>query len=81
MVFLHVESNQYIVWLKFQKGCRGFLDSLKIAPPGNLLPVEKVAETAQKALKTGEPGDGKIFIYEIHNKINIRTGEEGPDTL
>ncbi|ATV22519.1 hypothetical protein KEM64_12395 [Bacillus velezensis] len=53
----------------------------KIAPAGNLFPVEKVAETAQKVLKTGEPGDGKIFIYEVPNTINIRTSEEEPDTL
>ncbi|MEC1139594.1 P-II family nitrogen regulator, partial [Bacillus paralicheniformis] len=38
-------------------------------------------ETAQNVLKTGEPGDGKIFIYEIKNTVNIRTGEEGPDAL
>ncbi|ASK58165.1 nitrogen regulatory PII [Bacillus velezensis] len=40
-----------------------------------------MAETAQKVLKTGEPGDGKIFIYEVPNTINIRTSEEEPDTL
>ncbi|QOC81535.1 hypothetical protein KNV92_06990 [Bacillus velezensis] len=53
----------------------------KIAPAGNLLPVEKVTETAQKVLKIREPGDGKILIFEVPNTINIRTGEEGPDTL
>lgn len=45
------------------------------------MPVEKVAETVQKVLKPRNLGDGKIFIFEIHNTINIRTGEEGPDTL
>ncbi|MBU0443472.1 hypothetical protein GJS30_08205 [Bacillus velezensis] len=52
-----------------------------MAPRGNLLSIEKVAETAQKVLKTREPGDGKILIFEVPNTINIRTGEEGPDTL
>ncbi|QIW85934.1 hypothetical protein HCC49_06795 [Bacillus velezensis] len=42
---------------------------------------KKVAETVQKVLKTREPGDGKILIYEVPNTISIRTGEEGPDTL
>ncbi|ASB87055.1 P-II family nitrogen regulator [Bacillus sonorensis] len=56
-------------------------ERLKVEIVVSKVPVEKVAETAQKVLKTGEPGDGKIFIYEIQNTINIRTGEEGPDAL
>jgi len=31
--------------------------------------------------KTGEIGDGKIFIYEIDDAIRIRTGESGKDAL
>ena len=41
------------------------------------IPVEKVVETAKKALHTGKIGDGKIFIYNVENAIKIRTGEEG----
>lgn len=41
------------------------------------VPVEKVVEIAQKVLKTGEIGDGKIFIYDVSNVIRIRTGDEG----
>lgn len=41
------------------------------------VPVEKVLEAAQKVLRTGEIGDGKIFIYPIENAVRIRTGEEG----
>jgi nitrogen regulatory protein P-II 1 len=32
-------------------------------------------------MKPEKPGDGKIFVYEIGNTINIRTGEEGPGAL
>ena len=36
---------------------------------------------ARKFLSTGKPGDGKIFIYELANVVNIRTGKEGHDAL
>lgn len=45
------------------------------------VPVDLVVKTAQKVLRTGEIGDGKIFIYELANAIKIRTGEEGKDAL
>ncbi len=41
------------------------------------VPVDLVVETAKKALRTGEIGDGKIFTYEISNVIRIRNGDEG----
>ena len=31
--------------------------------------------------RTGEIGDGKIFIYNVEEVIRIRTGEEGNDAL
>ena len=34
-----------------------------------------------KAAFTGDPGDGKIFSYEIRNAVRIRTGETGYDAL
>jgi Amt family ammonium transporter len=42
---------------------------------GNI-PVEKVVETAKKALYTGHIGDGKIFVYNVQKVIKVRTGEE-----
>ena len=45
------------------------------------VPVEKVVEAAKKVLRTGEIGDGKIFIYPVENVIKIRTGEEGVKAL
>lgn len=45
------------------------------------VPVEKVVETATEVLRTGEIGDGKIFIYPVENVIKIRTGEEGVEAL
>lgn len=41
------------------------------------IPVESVVETAKRVLRTGNLGDGKIFVYPIENAVRIRTGEEG----
>lgn len=45
------------------------------------VPVDTVIRTAKKVLRTGEIGDGKIFIYPVQNVIKIRTGEEGVSAL
>ena len=45
------------------------------------IPVEKVVETAQKVLKTGKFGDGKIFVYELSDAVRIRTGQRGVDAI
>jgi nitrogen regulatory protein P-II 1 len=34
-----------------------------------------------EAAKTGEMGDGKIFIYKVDEAIKIRTGETGDSAL
>lgn len=39
--------------------------------------VDKVVNVVSKAARTGEIGDGKIFIYNIDNAVRIRTGESG----
>ena len=40
-----------------------------------------VVAAAQKALRTGESGDGKIFIYNVENVVKVRTGEQDYDAL
>jgi nitrogen regulatory protein P-II 2 len=30
---------------------------------------------------TGEVGDGKIFIYDLHEVVRIRTGERGSEAI
>lgn len=39
--------------------------------------IKKIIDAITKAAKTGEIGDGKIFISPCENVIRIRTGEEG----
>ncbi|MDR3708956.1 MAG: P-II family nitrogen regulator [Capsulimonadaceae bacterium] len=42
---------------------------------------EAVIEIVEKAARTGEVGDGKIFVEDVERAIRIRTGEEGEIAL
>jgi len=37
--------------------------------------VDKVVEVISKHAHTGNPGDGKIFVYRVDEVVRIRTGE------
>ncbi len=39
--------------------------------------VQPVLDAIEKNAKTGRIGDGKIFVYEVHEAVRIRTGERG----
>ena len=43
--------------------------------------VEKAIDAIQKAAKTGQIGDGKIFVYDLNETVRIRTGETGPEAI
>ena len=45
------------------------------------VPVDAVLEAAQKVCRTGQIGDGKIFVTTVDNAVRIRTGETGPDAI
>jgi nitrogen regulatory protein PII len=42
---------------------------------------EKTVEAILRTAKTGQVGDGKIFISSIEDVIRIRTDESGPSAL
>ena len=46
---------------------------LEIACPSDQ--VDKVVETIAAAAKTGQIGDGKIFVIALDHAVRIRTGE------
>lgn len=39
--------------------------------------VDMLVELIQDTARTGEVGDGKIFIFPVDNVVRIRTGEQG----
>ena len=43
--------------------------------------VSVIVETILKHARTGQVGDGKIFILPVEAAIRIRTGEDGGDVL
>lgn len=58
-----------------------FLPKLKIeiAVAGDL--AERAVEAIAGAAKTGQIGDGKIFVYAIEQAVRIRTGETDAEAL
>ncbi|MFD2236470.1 P-II family nitrogen regulator [Aureimonas populi] len=58
-----------------------FLPKLKIevgVPPGL---VDRVVGAIANAARTGQIGDGKIFVYGLDSAVRIRTGEVDIDAL
>lgn len=43
--------------------------------------LDVVIDTILKHARTGQVGDGKIFVYDIADVIRIRTGERGAEVL
>ena len=43
--------------------------------------LQTVTDSILKHGRTGEVGDGKIFIFDVVDAIRIRTGERGTDVL
>ena len=52
-----------------------FLPKIKIEIACPSDQVEKVIETVTSAAKTGQIGDGKIFVFALDHAVRIRTGE------
>ncbi|MHB8929231.1 MAG: P-II family nitrogen regulator [Melioribacteraceae bacterium] len=42
---------------------------------------EKVVTIIQENAHTGNPGDGKIFIYSVEDIVRIRTNERGESAI
>ena len=58
-----------------------FLPKIKIEIGVKDQDVENITKTVVEAAKTGEIGDGKIFISSLENTVRIRTGEQGEQAL
>ena len=43
--------------------------------------VDGIVNTIVTQARTGEVGDGKIFIYPVETVIRVRTGEKGEEAL
>ena len=45
------------------------------------VPVDDVIETAMRICQTGEPGDGKIFVFNVEDAVRNRTGDRGAEAI
>jgi nitrogen regulatory protein PII len=58
-----------------------FIPKIKIEIVVEEKQVEKVVDAILKTAKTGQVGDGKIFIFNVSEVIRIRTEESGKEAL
>ena len=58
-----------------------FLPKVKIEVAVPTDQVGKAIDTITTAAKTGQIGDGKIFVVEVEHALRIRTGETDSDAL
>ena len=58
-----------------------FLPKLKIEVAVASSEVDKVVEAIAVSAKTGQIGDGKIFVHTIDQALRIRTGETDEEAL
>jgi nitrogen regulatory protein P-II 1 len=43
--------------------------------------VDSAVEAIAGAARTGEIGDGRVFVYPVEQSLRIRTGESGEESL
>ena len=43
--------------------------------------VQPTIDALTEGARTGEVGDGKIFVIGVEDAVRIRTGEHGPETV
>ena len=58
-----------------------FLPKLRLEIAVDSSRADKVVDAIVSAAKTGQIGDGKIFVSDLEQVIRIRTGESGMDAL
>jgi nitrogen regulatory protein PII len=58
-----------------------FLPKLKIEVAVAKEKLDEVLKVIENSARTGEIGDGKIFVYSLEEVIRIRTGERGKGAI
>jgi len=58
-----------------------FLPKIKIEVVVLNEDVAKILNAITSVTRTGEIGDGKLFVIPVENAVRVRTGEEGDDAI
>ena len=59
----------------------GFVPKIQLSICCKSEDTQRVVETIVEAARTGEVGDGKIFVYPVAEVIRIRTGDRNEKAL
>lgn len=71
-------------WKEYVRGTEVLLNTIPKVEFEIVVDDEQVNDLVQvvcDAARTGEVGDGKIFVTPVEDVIRIRTGEHGPAAL
>jgi nitrogen regulatory protein P-II 1 len=58
-----------------------FLPKIRVEVVAKDVDVERVVKAIIASARTGQIGDGKIFITNVEDAIRVRTGESGEEVL
>lgn len=61
--------------------CQKYCDSIKVELICDDNDTDKYIEIILEKAKTGQKGDGKVFISDIEKAVSIRTGETGSNAI
>ena len=71
-------------WVAHNRGSKVMMNMLPKIEVKIVVPDDKVDEVVKvilETVRTGEIGDGKIFVKPVDECIRIRTGQRGDDAL
>lgn len=71
-------------WKEYYRGTEVMLNvipKVKVELVVNDAQVEPLIERICEVARTGEVGDGKIFVYPVEQCVRIRTGERDADAV
>ena len=74
----------HVIGFRFYRGAEYRIDSLpkaKIELAVDDSIAEQVMEAVCNVARTGQAGDGKVWIFELEQALRVRTGETGPDAI
>ncbi len=63
------------------KYCIDFIPKTRLEVIVNEEDLDNVIDTIADSARTGEIGDGKIFVSDVLEVVRIRTGERGSDAV
>lgn len=76
-------GRQKGIYLQWRAGeyCVEFLPKLKLDIIVDDKDLETAVTTITRSAKTGQKGDGKLFIYPLEDVVRVSSGERGKEAI